>query len=673
MNKKLPLYLQSCLTFFKVNFRPHSLALFSFLMFSITAFSQGPGCPNVFAGEDVELDCDESCTDLTASFQNTGETTSYEVTSIPYAPPFPFTGGTPVSVNTDDVWSSAIDLPFDFCFFGETYSQMVIGSNAVVSFDLAENSPGSYCSWSFDESIPDPALFTTAIFGPYMDVDPSVAGTGIINWTVFGEAPCRTMVVNFPGIPYFSSSCNNLELTSQVVIYETTNVVEIYVEDRSNGCTWNDGNAVLGIQNQDGTEGYTPPGRNTGNWSASEEAWRFTPNGDSNVVFSWLDSEGTLISNDTTINVCPTEATTTYTAQAVYTNCNGDVITESDEVTVSRTGSFTVDLGGDQDLCASDSYDITAEIIDGNPAEATFLWNTGETTQTITVNTSGTYTVEVSIGTCTLTSSVVINFNELPIFDLGDDVETCFDEPLILDASPSNYDESEVTYEWSMNGEVLADENNATLMVTEVGTYTATVSIGDCSTTDNVEVTFNELIVTVDEDFQTCPKEVNTLTANTNEDDVSYQWFLNGTLLSGETNSTLDISIEPGTMGVQTYTVEITAGNGCTGSDSVTVSLYDVANCVITQGISPNGDGLNDNLDLNWLNDRTGIVKLKIYNRWGTLVFDQRDYSDQWNGQNTNGNELPTGTYFYVIDLKSVDAVYGGRTTGWIYLNRKAN
>ncbi|HBC04656.1 MAG TPA: hypothetical protein DC015_10795, partial [Aequorivita sp.] len=141
------------------------LAFFSVLFISLSAFSQGPGCPNVYAGEDVELGCGEPCTDLTASFLDTGETTSYEVSSITYDPPFPFTGGTPVSVNTDDIWSDAIQLPFDFCFFGETYTEMVIGSNAVVSFDLANNQPGAYCDWSFDDPIPSPNLFFTTIFG----------------------------------------------------------------------------------------------------------------------------------------------------------------------------------------------------------------------------------------------------------------------------------------------------------------------------------------------------------------------------------------------------------------------------------------------------------------------------------------------------------------------------
>ncbi|KJJ38483.1 gliding motility-associated C-terminal domain-containing protein [Aequorivita vladivostokensis] len=831
MNKKLPLYLQSCRHYFRVNFNRNALLFISFITLSFTAVAQGPGCPNVYAGEDVELDCGTPCTDLTASFLNTGETTSYDVSSIPYDPPFPFTGGTSVSVNTDDVWSPAIQLPFDFCFFGETYTEMVIGSNAVVSFDLVNNPPNGYCSWSFDESVPDPNLFFTAIFGPYMDVDPSVSGSGQINWAVFGEAPCRTMVVNFPGIPYFSSSCNQYELTSQIVIYETTNVVEIYVEERTDACSnWNDGNAVIGIQNQDGTQGYTPPNRNTGNWSATEEAWRFTPNGTSNVVFSWLDDTGTVISNDPTITVCPTDPSTTYTAQAVYTNCNGDVITEIDEVTVTSIGSFLVDLGEDQELCEQSNYEITAVLTGADPADATFLWNTGETTQSITVSASGTYTVEVTVGSCTVTQSVTINFNDRPLIDLGQDISTCFFEPVILDASPSNYDTTEVTFIWSLDGTILTNETNATLTVTqygtysvtvskngceatdtvvvgpqtlqitlgddftscfneevilvseaidfdptlatyewalngttiagetqstltitetgtytvtafigecmatdtivvslgnvaidlgddfqtcfdqpvildaspsnynpedatyqwslngtilaeesatltitEIGTYSVTVSIGSCSSTDEVTVSFrDDLEVNLEEDFQICANEPRILTAATAEEGASFQWFLNGSILTDETANTLEINLEPGTMGIQTYSVVITVG-GCSGTESVDVSLYPIGNCVISQGLSPNGDGFNDTLDLTFLKDRSGINKLQIFNRLGTMVFEQNNYTNEWRGQTNDGEDLPTGTYFYVIDLAGNDAVYGSQATGWIYLNQEAN
>lgn len=222
-------------------------------------WSQAPGCPNVYAGEDVQLDCDTDCTDLTATFLETGETTSYSVGSITYDPPFPFTGGTPVSVNLDDTWSQIIPLPFEFCFYGVNYTQFIIGSNGVVSFDTNSNPPGGFCPWSFSAPIPSPSLISGSINGAYMDIDPSVGGSGTINYAFFGEAPCRTLVVNFPDIPYFGSACVGMRMTSQIVIYETTNVIEVYIEDRPSGCSWNSGNAVIGIQNIGGSQGITPP------------------------------------------------------------------------------------------------------------------------------------------------------------------------------------------------------------------------------------------------------------------------------------------------------------------------------------------------------------------------------------------------------------------------------
>ena len=752
MKKILLSYLQSCRKSVKDNFGLNSFFLLSFLIMSLSGFSQGPGDPSVDAGEDVILECGEDCTDLTASYIYTGESTDYSVSSIPFEPPFPFLGGTPVAVNIDDRWSNAIALPFDFCFYGELYTQMVIGSNAVVSFDLAQNSPDSFCQWSFSESIPNTNLFHTTIFGPYMDIHPATGDEGKINWTVFGESPYRTMVVNFANIKYYS--CNSLFLTSQIVMYETTNVIEVYIQDRPGGCSWNDGNAIVGIQNQDGTIGETAPGRNTGNWSATDEAWRFTPNGAPNVEFSWLDSDGNVIGTETTINVCPTEDVTTYTAQAIYYNCNGDEIIVTDDVTVTKSDSFDVDLGGDQAFCDQDDYVITAVITDGDADDATFLWSTGETTQSITVTESGTYSVEVTLENCTITRSVTIDFYETPNIDLGEDmntcfvnlvtldaspsnypdpmiltyewtlngtvisgetnptlditdpgtygvtvsfegctatseiivglgnvdidlgpdIETCFDEPVLLNATPSNYDASDGIYEWTFNGSILTDESNATLYVTEIGTYGVTVTVGACSATDSIEILpMDDLEISIIEgDLEVCPNEPHTLTTTTSQEGGTYQWFLNGTAIPGETGSSLEFTILPDTMGTQTYSVVITVG-GCSGTDSVDVRLYPISNCVISQGLSPNGDGYNDTLDLTFLNDRTGIKKLQIFNRLGTLVFDQNNYINEWAGKTNDGNDLPTGTYFYVIDLNGNDAVYGEQHTGWIYLNQKAN
>ena len=110
-------------------------------------------------------------------------------------------------------------------------------------------------------------------------------------------------------------------------------------------------------------------------------------------------------------------------------------------------------------------------------------------------------------------------------------------------------------------------------------------------------------------------------------------------------------------------------------SDELVIELYDVANCVISEGISPDATpGFNDYLDLEFLSDRVGgISNLQIFNRFGTIIYEQANYVNQWNGQDNSGNELPTGTYYYVINLASVDDIYGSQTSGWIYLNRSSN
>ncbi|WP_036243810.1 T9SS type B sorting domain-containing protein, partial [Mesonia mobilis] len=96
--------------------------------------------------------------------------------------------------------------------------------------------------------------------------------------------------------------------------------------------------------------------------------------------------------------------------------------------------------------------------------------------------------------------------------------------------------------------------------------------------------------------------------------------------------------------------------------------------CVISQGISPsNVDGFNDCLDLTFLDDRTGIESLKVYNRYGRLVFERDNYVNSFCGQDINGDELPSGTYYYVLVLEGEDPVFGRIKKSWVYINREAN
>jgi gliding motility-associated-like protein len=90
-------------------------------------------------------------------------------------------------------------------------------------------------------------------------------------------------------------------------------------------------------------------------------------------------------------------------------------------------------------------------------------------------------------------------------------------------------------------------------------------------------------------------------------------------------------------------------GNCPEVSDQVDILINPL---VIPKGFSPNGDAKNDVFDLGAVNAER--IRLKIYNSTGVLVFESDDYLEvnQWDGKNTNGVELPEGTYFYIADVK---------------------
>ncbi|WP_041758206.1 gliding motility-associated C-terminal domain-containing protein [Psychroflexus torquis] len=106
----------------------------------------------------------------------------------------------------------------------------------------------------------------------------------------------------------------------------------------------------------------------------------------------------------------------------------------------------------------------------------------------------------------------------------------------------------------------------------------------------------------------------------------------------------------------------------CSSDDSGELNA-DRNECKITEGISPNEDGLNDNFDLTCLADRTGIATLEIFDRNGRKIYEKDNYRDEFIGESDNGNSLVTGTYFYEIAFEIEDLEYGFSTKGALYIN----
>lgn len=384
------------------------------------------------------------------------------------------------------------------------------------------------------------------------------------------------------------------------------------------------------------------------------------------VTYEWTDASGTTVSTDALFT--PT-ASGTYTVVLTFAPCSESTFV----VVVDITESVTLDLGADQTLCNSETYEIVP-ILSGNTTDITYAWSTGETTPTITVDQTGTYELTVTVGNCSATDSVMVFIADPLEISLGDDFETCFSDTTQLTVTSPDFDIAAATIQWFLNGNEIIGETMASLPISEVGTYSVMVTFENCTATDEVVVSERDdvAVTIVEADFKTCPDETNILTALTDEENATYQWFKNGDLITGESNATLEFALTPDDSGLQNFSVEISVGD-CTAEDDISVQLYDIGNCTISQGISPNNDGFNDILDLEFLNDRTGIIQLQIFNRLGTLVYDKTNYINEWQGQTTDSEELPTGTYYYVLDLQGEDEVFGSQASGWIYLNREAN
>lgn len=333
------------------------------LFFLSVGYSQSVPCPFVNAGPDQTADCSaaQGCSNLNATFLDIRETSSYTVESIPHAPPIPYNqaGGTAVSVNTDDVWSGVINIPFPFCFYGVTYNSMLIGSNGNLNFTTTN--AGGYCPWSFTASCPSTNLTSAGnVFGIYHDIDPSVCGN--IKYYVVGTAPCRQLVVSYNVICQFS--CTSISSKHMMVLNETTNYIDVYVESKPLCPGWNAGNAIIGLQNPAGTAGITAPGRNTApDWTVTTpEGWRFKPAGIPLYTFEWLQGT-TSLGSTPAITVCPSTPTT-YTSVFTYTPCGSTIpITLTDDVTITPApGSINASTAITQSTClqANGTVSITA-------------------------------------------------------------------------------------------------------------------------------------------------------------------------------------------------------------------------------------------------------------------------------------------------------------------------
>lgn len=395
-----------------------------------------------------------------------------------------------------------------------------------------------------------------------------------------------------------------------------------------------------------------------------------------------LENETTNLSEITETGNYSVTITTVQNINAVVMEC----VTTFD---FSISGAdFEIDLGEDQIICDADLLEqLEANLIgdfDGSEV-ITYEWSTGETTPIIQVGESGIYEVTVTVNGCSSSSSVEYIFNLSPEISLPSSIITCDLSETILDATPSNVDASEVTFEWFYESELLQDETIELLLTSTYGygTYELIAYSGseDCFTNQVVQVSSRDVSVifetdSVDNIF--CPGEfvkIDSFVEGVSGDAVEYTWFVNDNAVAN-TNGSFNFEIgSDDPAGSQRNSdiirLQVNVGGDCIVSEEIELERYGLDNCIIPQGMSP--DGVNHTLDLTFLATRTGIKKLQIFNRYGNRIFDKNNYVNEFVGQNMNGGNLVTGTYFIIVQFDDVDPVYGNQYKGWLYINRENN
>ncbi len=203
-----------------------------------------------------------------------------------------------------------------------------------------------------------------------------------------------------------------------------------------------------------------------------------------------------------------------------------------------------LDLGPDANLCFGDSVTLNA-----TPGLTSYLWSTGDITESVTVGSSGIYFVDVAnAGGCSVSDTIVVTVNPEIIFALSNDTSICAGSIVTLDAGPGFQ-----AYLWSDG------TSNQTLDVTLSGTYAATVTdLFSCTASDSVVVNVNSLpIIDLGADTTICGG--NTVILDPGASFIGYQWS------DGSQNPTLSVSTD----GI--FSVIVTDINGCTGTDSITL------------------------------------------------------------------------------------------------------
>ncbi|WP_250601340.1 gliding motility-associated C-terminal domain-containing protein [Flavobacterium amniphilum] len=254
-------------------------------------------------------------------------------------------------------------------------------------------------------------------------------------------------------------------------------------------------------------------------------------------------------------------------------------------------------------------------------------------------------------------AQVTIEIKELPMKpDVTFDPVLCENGSLNLHASTV----AGATYVWNgPNGFTSALQNPVITNLSNVnnGVYTVFVIKDGCpSEVSSVMVDVKKASeITVSEACENGIKKlyVQSLSNGNGQNLTGFTW----TLPDGSTQNGNPLIVTAGNTGA--YTVEVLNQEGCPSNLVYNVKCDSCGN--IPKGVSANGDNQNDYFDLQCLEN---FKNVKIFNRYGVLIFEKDNYLNEWGGYDKQGRLLPTATYYYLITFNDESF-----KSGWVYLN----
>jgi gliding motility-associated-like protein len=325
-----------------------------------------------------------------------------------------------------------------------------------------------------------------------------------------------------------------------------------------------------------------------------------------------------------------------YTVKLIkFSPCGNDTLSKQISV-----GDLQLTLGNDTAICEKSQYLITPQ----TTGVTSFLWQDGSTSSTYTASSAGLFWAQASNNTngCIRRDSVIITTKPLPIVNLGTDTSLCPGKTLLLNA-------------FSIGTQFIWQDNstNSTFLVNNAGMYWVQATLNGCKKSDSINIiSLTKPQFTLGPDQYLCPGLSLFLTPGLSN--VSYNWQ------DGNTTSTYQVQV-PGL-----FYVDIT--NTC-GTTSDSINIFS-GNCIVRvpSAFTPNNDGLNDQFRVLG----TGLIgefELKIFDRYGQLIFQTLDKNSYWNGD-FKGAKLTTGVYVYLIKYKDISSADKKILKGTILLIR---